>query len=63
MIIAFEIINPEGDVEHTGAFDQYDVRERRAFAERIAKCQANGFEIRTWRQGCRPGCGPEGEIA
>ena len=63
MIIAFEIINPEGAIDYTGAFNQYDVKERRAFAERIAKCQMDGFEIRTWRQGCRPGAAPERETA
>lgn len=54
MRINFEIIAPDGSVHHTGVFHQYAADERRAFAERIASCQANGYEVRTWLAGMRP---------
>lgn len=54
VIVAFEILSPNGAISHYGTYRLNDDMERRAFGRRCHEAIADGYEVRTWRRDYRP---------
>jgi hypothetical protein len=52
--VGFAVFTMDGACIHLGRFRLSDYQERRAFAMRVNKAQADGYEVRTWNHRLDP---------